>query len=411
MFSRLLIGWLAATALISPALAGDRPILQIFVSKKDQSLVVYDGQEPVATSRVSSGKPGHDTPTGIFSVLEKQIYHESNIYSAAPMPFMQRLTWSGIALHESKSVPRYRASHGCVRLPSAFAKQLYKMTTLGVPVIISDTAVEPAPVNNVSLFEATPPAPQLFSDATLRPGVGDPTGKPIELAMNAVRPISPILHDATADDTAEPIKILITRRSQRETVIDLQTLLGQLGFAPGPADGLIGDATIDAINAFKKLRPETFAKDKSLISDNLLRAVYEAAGKGSPPNGVIMVRKGFKPLFEAPVDIASAQQALGTHFLILQSATDGKDGQQWLGVTLENKLPPQMMKRLGIQSQMSSLDFATPLEGALGRITVSDEAKQKIADMLVAGTTVTISDSGLGAETGNGTDFITVTHR
>ena len=150
MLSRLVfgLGLLSATALVHPALAADARTLQIFVSKDAQSLTLYDGTEVVATSKVSTGKPGHTTPSGIFSVIEKQRYHESNIYSAAPMPFMQRLTWSGIALHESHSVPRYPASHGCVRMPAAFAKQLYKMTAMGVPVVITDAEVTPEPIDH-----------------------------------------------------------------------------------------------------------------------------------------------------------------------------------------------------------------------------------------------------------------------
>ncbi len=140
------------------AAADNARTLQIIVSKDSQSLAVYDGAKVVATSKVSTGKQGHDTPTGIFSVLEKRKYHESNLYSNAPMPWMQRLTWSGIALHESSSVPNYPASHGCVRLPAAFAKSLYQMTTRGVHVIISDEAVSPQPITHASLFVPPPSA-------------------------------------------------------------------------------------------------------------------------------------------------------------------------------------------------------------------------------------------------------------
>jgi lipoprotein-anchoring transpeptidase ErfK/SrfK len=171
MFSRIVfgLGLLSATALVNPALAADARTLQIIVSKDKQSLAVYDGAEVVATSKVSTGKPGHTTPSGIFSVLEKKKYHESNLYSAAPMPWMQRLTWSGIALHESNSVPRYPASHGCVRMPAAFAKELYKMTDLSVPVIISNAAVVPEPIDHPSLFRPNAPEPALLlSDVQLR---------------------------------------------------------------------------------------------------------------------------------------------------------------------------------------------------------------------------------------------------
>eukprot|EP01032_Pedospumella_encystans_P006163 gene6163-7380_t len=90
MFQRFAFAF-SLTLLASTALAADGP-LQIFVSKADQSLTVYDGDQVLATSKVSTGKPGHTTPSGIFSILEKRKYHESNLYSNAPMPFMQRLT-------------------------------------------------------------------------------------------------------------------------------------------------------------------------------------------------------------------------------------------------------------------------------------------------------------------------------
>ncbi|MDH3582109.1 MAG: L,D-transpeptidase family protein, partial [Hyphomicrobiales bacterium] len=93
--------------------------VQIIVSLPDQKATVYQGDKVLVTSRVSSGKKGHTTPSGVFSILQKNRFHRSNIYSRAPMPFMQRLTWSGIALHASNSVPNYPASHGCVRLPPA----------------------------------------------------------------------------------------------------------------------------------------------------------------------------------------------------------------------------------------------------------------------------------------------------
>src|SRR6478609_5261978 len=141
------LGLLSGTILSQSAFA-DTATLQIIVSKDQQSMTIYDGEKVVTTTKVSTGKAGHTTPSGIFSILEKRKYHESNIYSAAPMPFMQRLTWSGIALHESNSVPRYPASHGCVRLPSAFAKELYKMTAMGVPVVITDGEVTPRPIDH-----------------------------------------------------------------------------------------------------------------------------------------------------------------------------------------------------------------------------------------------------------------------
>lgn len=149
MMLRALLGayLLSTSVLVQVAMAGDAKSLQIIVSKTEQTLSLYEDGALIATSKVSSGKPGHDTPSGIFSILDKRKYHESNIYSAAPMPFMQRLTWSGIALHEGH-VPNYPASHGCIRLPSKFAKKLFGMTARGVHVIVADEALTPRRIDH-----------------------------------------------------------------------------------------------------------------------------------------------------------------------------------------------------------------------------------------------------------------------
>ena len=101
MVSRLVfcLALLPGVVFASTTLAADDSVLQIVISKGTQSLAVYRDGVEIKTSRVSTGKTGHATPTGIFSILEKRKYHESNLYSNAPMPYMQRLTWSGIALH------------------------------------------------------------------------------------------------------------------------------------------------------------------------------------------------------------------------------------------------------------------------------------------------------------------------
>jgi hypothetical protein len=147
------------------------------------------------------------------------------------------------------------------------------------------------------------------------------------------------------------------------------------------------------------------------MSDALLRAVYAAAGKGEPPNGVIMVRQGFKPVFKAPVTIANPSLALGTHFLTAHNVDLENGTADWLGVTLANTLSSQTMKRYGISKLESSIISGTPISNALSRIDMPDETRRKIDAMLTPGSTMTISDTGLGHETGEGTDFITVTQR
>ncbi|HEX4737134.1 MAG TPA: L,D-transpeptidase family protein [Allosphingosinicella sp.] len=118
--------------------AGPGAAIRILVSIPQQKAWVFDGGDLLATAPVSTGKRGHETPVGHFHILQKAVHHRSNIYSNAPMPFMQRLTQSGIALHAGH-LPGYPASHGCIRLPWGFAKRLYGLTNGATRVTITRT--------------------------------------------------------------------------------------------------------------------------------------------------------------------------------------------------------------------------------------------------------------------------------
>ena len=104
-----------------------------------QRALVYRDGVPIAASTVSTGSKGRETPTGVFTILQKAVVHRSGTYDDAPMPYMQRLTSKGVAMHAG-NLPGYPASHGCIRLPKAFAKLLYGVTELGTPVMITDEA-------------------------------------------------------------------------------------------------------------------------------------------------------------------------------------------------------------------------------------------------------------------------------
>src|SRR5713226_9622171 len=126
--------------------------LQSIISIADQRVSLYDNGALIARSSVSTGIPRHPTPLGVFSVIGKQRWHRSNIYSAAPMPYMQRVTWSGIALHAGV-VPGHPASHGCIRLTNGFAIRLWHLTKRGTRVIIAHDDVQPAEITNPHLFK------------------------------------------------------------------------------------------------------------------------------------------------------------------------------------------------------------------------------------------------------------------
>lgn len=110
-----------------------------------QRAYVYRGEQLIAAATVSTGKDGKDTPSGTFAILQKKVDHRSNLYDDASMPYMQRLTWDGVAIHAGRN-PGFPASHGCIRVPTAFAKKLFEATAVGtqVTVIGSDGAIGPA---------------------------------------------------------------------------------------------------------------------------------------------------------------------------------------------------------------------------------------------------------------------------
>lgn len=138
--------------------------VSIVISIPQQLAFIYQGKRLIGVSTASTGSPGRDTPTGDFTILQKNKFHRSNLYSNAPMPFMQRLTWDGIALHGGH-LPGYPASHGCIRLPKDFARDLFAITAMGGAVKVTDEYIDSEPpaitpeVPAVTLAATAPEAP------------------------------------------------------------------------------------------------------------------------------------------------------------------------------------------------------------------------------------------------------------
>ncbi|MGO9483659.1 MAG: L,D-transpeptidase family protein, partial [Rhodomicrobium sp.] len=145
------------------------------ISTNKQHVSVYGRNGLFEQSPVSTGRPDHPTPHGIFAIIGKERYHHSNIYSGAPMPFMQRITWSGVAMHEGV-LPGYAASHGCIRLPHEFARRLFGYTQGNERVIISHQDIVPASISNPHLFE-----PKLMEVPA--PGVASGSGQMLQNAI------------------------------------------------------------------------------------------------------------------------------------------------------------------------------------------------------------------------------------
>ena len=151
--------------------------LIIAVSIEQQKVRVYDANGLFAESPVSTGMKGHSTPMGVFSVIQKHKMHRSNIYSGAPMPYMQRITWSGVAMHAGV-LPGYPASHGCIRMPMAFAVKMWNWTRMGARVIVTPGQITPASFSHPLLVaQKVVPQPLIANDpATDAPAVKSDKG-------------------------------------------------------------------------------------------------------------------------------------------------------------------------------------------------------------------------------------------
>jgi hypothetical protein len=134
----------------APDVSPSGPVM-VYVDLSRQIGIVYRNGVRIAATTVSSGKAGHATPTGVFTILQKDAKHRSSTYNNAPMPYQQRLTWDGLALHAG-GLPGYPESHGCVHLPYGFAKELFAVTKLGVTVVVAGDAETHVRTSNNSLL-------------------------------------------------------------------------------------------------------------------------------------------------------------------------------------------------------------------------------------------------------------------
>jgi hypothetical protein len=172
----------------APSIAPKGPVL-VYVDLTRQRATVYRNGVRIGVSTISSGKPGYETPTGVFTILEKDIDHRSRTYDNAPMPYQQRLTWMGVAMHAG-NLPGTPASHGCVRLPMEFAKRLFTVTPMGGTVVIAGGHTDPVKRPAAGVLAPTlagvtpPPATPLSPEGTFtwNPNVA-PTG-PVSIIIS-----------------------------------------------------------------------------------------------------------------------------------------------------------------------------------------------------------------------------------
>jgi lipoprotein-anchoring transpeptidase ErfK/SrfK len=430
--------------------------LIITVSIAKQHLRVYDANGLFAESPVSTGKPGHPTPMGVFSVIQKSRLHHSNIYSGAPMPYMQRITWSGVAMHAGV-LPGYPASHGCIRMPMAFAVKLWGWTKPGARVIVAPDDVVPSDLPHAALLADLSPARPAVPPTAAPPVATTVTADKAAIAETSTKPPVPPTGTPAGLDTPLPEATLRPTLTDRVEVADAESDLPSLpgvrsDAQPGPVAS--GQKTSETDSVTPPVRDNSEASQQTaaapvstappipaLVGDKAARAepstpavsqtrpaaVAPANAAISAPKrsghvavlisrkeGRIFVRQNFEPWFDAPVTITQNDRPLGTHVFTARADASDPGSYRWSVISL-----PQLPKRRVVAADEPPARHKRPIaavepeplppppaEEILGRLKIPTEVVTRIATVLAPGGSIIVSDQGLGGETGLGTDFI-----
>jgi hypothetical protein len=388
-----------ATETTAPREGG--PPLMAVVSLKSQHVTVYDADGWIMRAPVSSGQKGRETPAGVFSVIQKDADHHSNLYDDAFMPHMERITWSGIALHGGP-LPGHAASHGCIRLPYGFAERLFGKTKLGMRVIVAPHDVDPVDITHPALFQPKPGAGA--HAALLATEAADAANKADAARLAAV----------TAQRDAAAATAQIRKLDNLKARADAQ--LAAAGRAIGTAKS--DDATAKAEDARQKAAARVAelqaqleaasaeaqpkldavqpARDAAAAAESTRAAAAKAArdeARALEPVSVFIsrktqrlyVRRGFEPIFDVPVAIKDPDQPIGTHIFTAMAKTD--TGLRWSVVTINDRLDAK---------------------SALDRITIPQDVLDRIGPTAAVRSSLILSDEALSPETGKGTEFVAV---
>lgn len=279
-----------------PELAPEGPLLLV-ASISDQVLYVYRNGIRIARSSVSTGRPGHRTPTGVFTILEKEVHHTSSIYRGAEMPYMERVTWGGIALHAG-DLPGYPDSHGCVRLPLEFSKLLFGVTMKGATVIIADDHSAPAETVHPGLFftqsgeESEPEAAGKFEWHPEKSAIG-------------------------------PVSVLVSSADKTAYVYRNGVEIGRAGIPNPEAVSSLDDRVFSALNGKDEQGRVRWAEVTTTAKDNSSKSLFEAAQKSGLPVEFLadaqqVIAPGSTIIFtDQPVD-PTTQSTPGFHILVAQ---------------------------------------------------------------------------------------------
>ena len=434
--------------------------LMAIVALKEQRITIYDADGRILQSRVSTGQKGYETPAGIYSVIQKKAEHYSNLYDDAAMPFMQRITWSGIALHAGP-LPGYPASHGCIRMPYEFAQHLFDQTKRGMRVIVVPRDVAPLEMAHTSLFKPKTIEVALEGSALLGTAMqlaGNTSSR--NVAPEHMRALQAVADAKTAEVAAAAKKaeearqaavtagsesaryVKAIRIAEREKFLaesklkDAEPALEETA-DPTPTEKAQdlkasaakrlteaqirldtikseGQAKLDAAVAAREAA--NFAEAARVAA---IIAAREANAKMAPVSVFISreteqlyVRQAFQPVFEAPVTISEPSTPIGTHVYTALGYVDAGADLRWSAVSMSNSASSGeasssgRRQRGGDRNASTAATDVSMAKAALDRISIPQEAIDRISEVISPGSALIVSDEPMSKETGTGTDFV-----
>ena len=404
------------------------PIMAI-VSLQRQQITIYDGKGWILRAPVSTGQKGRETPAGIFSVLEKDAEHYSNLYDDAFMPHMQRLTWSGIALHGG-ALPGHPASHGCIRLPFEFAGRLFDVTKVGMRVIVAPSDVAPVATARPSLFPITTATDA--EAAAKAAAEADEAARKVDQARIAVAM-------ATREAARASVNVRVAENQRRGAEFKLAAAERAVASAADDAREAAKEAETRAAAALAEVearltaaRQEAQAKLDAVAPTR--QAVIAAAADARvaaerasqlahelDPVSIFIsrkaqrlyVRQAFQEVLDVPITIRDPERPIGTHIFTAMDRRAVDGGIGWTVVSLPSggaehavadRSPPAGSPG-GQDIQPASSEQSSP-QAAVERVIIPPDAAERIAPMLSPHSSIIISDEGLSTETGRHTDFV-----
>ncbi|MDF0520373.1 L,D-transpeptidase family protein [Bradyrhizobium yuanmingense] len=423
--------------------AGTKPQgpLVIVVSIERQQVTVYDKTGVFAESPVSTGMKGHSTPMGVFSIIQKHKFHRSNLYSGAPMPYMQRITWSGVAMHAG-ALPGYPASHGCIRMPMAFAMKMWNWTRMGARVIVAPGQVSPQSFSHPVLASMrVPPQPAVSlapqTNVADKADKGATEAKPVETktasADSVVELRTSVGHAVLSDVTTGHAAAREEAAATADEVKTAEAAKPASEDAAKPASENKPADKVDPVKTEAAKAPDAPAlaiapdakKDEGRLTDPAPAAKPDTPKRAgqiavfiSRKDSKLYVRQNFAPLFEVPVTIAASDRPLGTHVFTAELDKADANTLHWSVVSLpvsarsaarEDDSRVARRQRGTAVIPVAAKPVVTPDSPAeaLNRISVPTETMAKINEMLTSGGSIIVSDQGINqGETGEGTDFI-----